>query len=566
MRSNIKIDERRSDILSANGHLLIEGGPGSGKTTIALLKAMRLIDEGKISRNQKILFLSFARATVSRVEEQAAHLLASDHKRKIEVNTYHGFCWSIIRSYGSHLVPHKQFRLITPPILSSLTSSLTKEERKIFIEKQFIEEGNIAFDLFSKITADIFKRSKKICTIYSKAYPIIIVDEFQDTDENEWNLIKQFGKDSTVVALADLQQRIFEFRGASITRVPEFKSHFAMTEFNLGKQNNRSSGKDIAQFGDDLLTGANKGKKYNNVTVSTYIPYQTDPKTQLRYSILASIKRLNTQLSIKDWSIAILVKTKAETLQLSTYLTSVNIRHEVIIDPAGPSLSASLIAKLMEPFDESKKLFTTIVQLLISHIRGRKEQLTTEDGKICAFLEGYLRTEKTRGSKQKQLIDEITKIAQDRQLLIFSGIPEDDWLVVRGLFQSGVSPSLKNVYEDAKYLRLLNRGAVLREKLAMAWRDNRCYLNAAKAVDEALTQEHFAMTSRKYSGIYVMNIHKSKGKEFDEVIIWEDAFRSLVYKNVNPSTNDRILLRVAVTRSRIHTTILTPKSSPCILL
>lgn len=566
MAIKLEIDDQRKEILTANGHLLVEGGPGSGKTTIALLKAMKLIDDGLVGLNQKILFLSFARATVARVEEQASHLFNSEHKRKIEVNTYHGFCWSVIQSFGTHLIPHKLFKLITPPALSSLTSTLSKDERTVFVEKMFVEKGVVGFDLFSKIASEIFEKGAKICSIYNKAYPIIIVDEFQDTDDNEWRLIKLLGINSSIIALADLQQRIFEFRGASVTRIPEFKEHFKAKMFNLGKDNNRSANTDIATFGDDLLTGTNKGKVYTDVTIIPYTPFKNDPKQQLKYAVFTSLKRLKRLMPGGGWSIAILVKTKAETLQVSTYFTSININHDVIIDPAGPSLAASFIAKLMEPINDGIISIDKIIKELLNHIKGRKEKLTGADGKICQVLEQFLETQKVRGKNNQQLINDILKLIEGRQEIIFSGVPEEDWLKVRSIFQSLTSQSLKDVYEDAKFLRLLNKGAILREKLAKVWRDNQCYHNAAQSVDEALTQEHFAMSSRKYNGIYVMNIHKSKGKEFDEVIIWEDAFKSLVKQNINPTSNDRILLRVAITRSRSHSTILTPQRNPCILL
>lgn len=48
------------DILAAAGHLLVTGGPGSGKTTIALLKAQKRIPN--LKPGQEILFLSFSRA------------------------------------------------------------------------------------------------------------------------------------------------------------------------------------------------------------------------------------------------------------------------------------------------------------------------------------------------------------------------------------------------------------------------------------------------------------------------------------------------------------------------
>ncbi len=74
-------DDKRIDIMKSSGPLLIMGGPGSGKTTIALFKAKQIIESELLQPGQKVLFLSFARATISRVEEQAGNLRTCIHKR-----------------------------------------------------------------------------------------------------------------------------------------------------------------------------------------------------------------------------------------------------------------------------------------------------------------------------------------------------------------------------------------------------------------------------------------------------------------------------------------------------
>jgi hypothetical protein len=61
----MNLDDTRLAILDADGQLLIQGGPGSGKTTIALLKAARTLV--RLEPEQQVVFLSFSRAAVRQI-------------------------------------------------------------------------------------------------------------------------------------------------------------------------------------------------------------------------------------------------------------------------------------------------------------------------------------------------------------------------------------------------------------------------------------------------------------------------------------------------------------------
>ena len=106
---------------------------------------------------------------------------------------------------------------------------------------------------------------------------------------------------------------------------------------------------------------------------------------------------------------------------------------------------------------------------------------------------------------------------------------------------------------------------MLNSGLAQVWRNNGNYFGATETVRSAITQEHFATSSKTWNGINVMTIHKSKGKEFDEVIIYEGMHGDrIVYGN--DLDKARLSLRVAVTRAKSMAFIFTPDRDICPLI
>src|SRR5688572_7434751 len=109
----MKLCEKRLQILSSTENLLVTGGPGSGKTTIALLKALSQI-EGGLNTGENILFLSFSRAAVARVLEASQRVLPKNQQSFLQIQTFHSFFWDILRTHGYLLGAAKKMKLILP--------------------------------------------------------------------------------------------------------------------------------------------------------------------------------------------------------------------------------------------------------------------------------------------------------------------------------------------------------------------------------------------------------------------------------------------------------------------
>lgn len=91
------------------------------------------------------------------------------------------------------------------------------------------------------------------------------------------------------------------------------------------------------------------------------------------------------------------------------------------------------------------------------------------------------------------------------------------------------------------------------------------WVGAPEEIANALLQEHFLARVKEWRYVHLMTLHKAKGKEFSEVIVFDGGYHRLVWPDWPDNRKAQALraLRVGVTRAERRTTILTPANAPC---
>lgn len=570
-------DQQKNFIDEEGRHLLLIGGPGSGKTTISIHKAKTIVENGKLLAGQKVLFLSFARASVARIAE-AINAKDRQLQKRVEINTYHAFFWQIINTHGYLLGLPRKLSILLPHdeaiVLSEIRNTVLLASDRKFREIEKISEiarteGRIAFSLFTQYVRSVLD-CPKILNQISNTYPFIILDEFQDTNAEQWENVKLLGQSSSLLALADPEQRIYDFTGADPARIQHYREHFAPVEFSLGATNHRSAGTDIALFGKEILLGRFSKKAYTGLSLIGFPANEPQSLSCLKFHTLARIKELAKQGN--NWTLAVLVPTKNKMRQVSDYFLrdAPFIHHTAMIDTEGVVLAAELIAFLLQPISE--KSFDKFVELLQGFFQGKNgSKITKKDINKAQKLQTSLPLFVANTCKAGDKINSTYSVYNMINAISLTGHPEQDWRVIRDSLEDGECELLKEVALEAKNIRLLRKGKFIRETLANSWKDNGCYHNAVEMVRLSFQQEHLAVSPEEPHGVFVMNIHKSKGKQFDEVIIFEghNKFKDrfvLQNDSANITQPLRQLFMVGVTRAKKKTFIMTPKSDCCVFL
>ncbi len=250
-----------------DGPLLILAGAGSGKTKTLTTRLAYLIGEVGIDPINT-LTLTFTNKAASEMRQRALNLIDSNSYQTMPLLcTFHKFGLIFLKLYIDRLNRKNSFNIIDTDdqkriiknickdlkidlqtsflvneiskyknillepqeVLEKAELSDYKKAAKVYKEyqKRLLENNLVDFDDLLALTYKILLNDDELRKEISNKYQYIMVDEYQDTNELQYQLLKLLASEhNNICVVGDDDQSIYGWRGANIRNILEFHNHF----------------------------------------------------------------------------------------------------------------------------------------------------------------------------------------------------------------------------------------------------------------------------------------------------------------------------------------------------
>ena len=276
---------QREAVLHTDGPLLILSGAGSGKTRVITHRVAYLIKHHRISPF-RILAVTFTNKAANEMKERLDVLVEEGIGKNLWVSTFHSTCSRILRRDIEKLdgftknftiydkgeqvtvvkdiirsagLDDKQYnpRTIHDLINKAKNNNISptnyenaadgyyeKIVSKVYPQYQATLRKNNAldFDDLLNFTVTLFKKFPDVLKYYNQKLLHVLVDEYQDTNQTQYELVRLLAGDrQNVCVVGDDDQSIYGFRGANIHNILNFENHYPNTHVLRLEQNYRST-------------------------------------------------------------------------------------------------------------------------------------------------------------------------------------------------------------------------------------------------------------------------------------------------------------------------------------
>ncbi len=279
-------EAQKEAVTHIDGPLLILAGAGSGKTKTITTRLAYLIKNGIPPSNT--LTLTFTNKAALEMRNRALAMIEKALYPPL-LCTFHKFGLLFLKFYIQRLGRKNSFVIIDTNdkkrILkninedlptSTIASEISKYKNSLITPKEAIKraqqplykkiaqiyqkyeeytiENNLVdFDDLLSLTYKILSENEDIKEEISQRYQFIMVDEYQDTNELQYKILKTIAApQNNLCVVVDDDQSIYGWRGANVKNILEFKNQFPNVKIIKLEYNYRSTNK-ILQAANNLI-------------------------------------------------------------------------------------------------------------------------------------------------------------------------------------------------------------------------------------------------------------------------------------------------------------------------
>lgn len=590
-------ENQRKAAEKIEGPVLILAGAGSGKTRTVTYRIAHMIKEKNISP-LNILALTFTNKAAREMKERAEELIGEENSYNLVVSTFHSFAVRILKTYSERIGYGRNFNIYD---VDDQKSIITKIKKEINIKDDIapgrianriskLKEDGVGLDEVSrqldlKIPAnrlfyDIYKKydevlkannamdfsdlllnarrlldDKYVLDIIQNRYQYIVVDEYQDTNNIQYEIINLIAaKYRNICVVGDEDQSIYAFRGANIENILNFEKDYP-DAYTIKLERNYRSTKRILDTANELIKNnkSSKGKKLwteGSEGEKIKIFNAKTPYDEAEFIVKEIKVKSKSGVDYKDMTI--LYRTNAQSRILEEKLLEGNVPYKIY---GGMQ------------FFQRKEIKDILAYLNLLNNRNDNHNF-------------YRIINVPKRSIGEKTLEKIAEIANERNIPMLDALQfvdetnirgavkntlKDFYNMIQGIYLSLDELSVKEVFdevitktkyfdsiEDNKEDRVKNIEELLNSIIELEKRNPHISLadyldmvSLTASTDEMEENENF---------VKLMTIHSSKGLEFDYVFIagMEDGlFPSCSFESSEEDIEEeRRLCYVAVTRAK----------------
>ncbi len=562
----IVLENNANIAVRTNKNVLVIAGPGAGKTELLAQKASYLFQTNNCRDPQKILAISFKNDAADNLKKRVIKRCGKEIEPRFVSMTYDAFLKSILdhfrfalpetlrpdmeylvnyedtidaafkkAGYNNPLhLPAYKLKSYYERILNSVELPFTRNDLGENVWKLLLKgfdeyKPTLSFKMIGILAEFIIRTNPKIKRGIQLTYKHVFLDEFQDTTDLQYKLVKRcfLNSNSILTAVGDNKQRIMVWAGALKSVFDDFKIDFNAETQRL-IMNHRSAPR-LVDLQRKMYASLNESS--NEICVSdkwnpddgkiTLLIAADDNKEAIKISEHISMQIVS---GVEPNKLCILCKQKPQDYA-SRIITELS-KHQIC-------------ARIENDYQDLIK--ESIVEMLVSLLRLAVDQKHPQDWEFIVSITtelwsvGSLQSNDDYFKMQDALVDEIEQLSN---MMNDVTSKKDFHLLLKHAIHFWGENCIKSnfpVYVQGTYLN-----DVLSKFQDYLW------------IELEKTQMDWMLAIENFEGLHsvpIMTIHKSKGLEYD-VVYFVGLEDSAFWSFKNQPEEDRCAFFVALSRAK----------------